>query len=115
MLEGRGDEIPVSRMPIDGTWPSGTAIWEKRNIAEVVPVWNQDICIQCGQCSFVCPHGVIQAKYFDAATPATAPPTASGRRRSTCAASPTFASRSTSPWRIARVAAFASKPAPSCR
>ena len=67
MLEGRGDEIPVSRMPIDGTFPSGTAAWEKRNIAETVPVWDQDLCIQCGQCSFVCPHGVIRAKYFDAA------------------------------------------------
>ncbi len=67
MLEGHGDDIPVSRMPIDGTWPSGTSVWEKRNIADAVPVWNQDTCIQCGQCSFVCPHGVIQAKYFDAA------------------------------------------------
>ncbi len=67
MLEGRGDEIPVSRMPVDGTWPSGTAVWEKRNIAETVPVWDQDLCVQCGQCSIVCPHGVIQAKYFDAA------------------------------------------------
>jgi pyruvate-ferredoxin/flavodoxin oxidoreductase len=66
MLEGRGNEVPVSAMPIDGTWPSGTAVWEKRNIAEIVPVWNQDLCVQCGQCSFVCPHGVIQARYFDA-------------------------------------------------
>ena len=61
MLEGRGDEIPVSALPVDGTWPSGTAVWEKRNIADTVPAWNQDLCIQCGQCSFVCPHGVIQA------------------------------------------------------
>jgi pyruvate-ferredoxin/flavodoxin oxidoreductase len=67
MLEGRGDEIPVSQMPIDGTWPSGTAVWEKRNIAETVPAWAEDLCVQCGQCSFVCPHGVIQAKYLDAA------------------------------------------------
>ena len=73
MLEGRGDEIPVSAMPIDGTWPSGTSIWEKRNIAETVPLWNQDTCIQCGQCSFVCPHGVIEAKYFDAARLDAAP------------------------------------------
>jgi pyruvate-ferredoxin/flavodoxin oxidoreductase len=73
MLEGRGDEIPVSRMPVDGTWPSGTAVWEKRNIADTVPAWNQDTCIQCGQCSFVCPHGVIQAKYFDAARSSDAP------------------------------------------
>lgn len=67
MLEGRGDEIPVSRLPVDGTWPVGTAAWEKRNIAETVPLWHEDLCIQCGQCSFVCPHGVIQARYFDAA------------------------------------------------
>jgi pyruvate-ferredoxin/flavodoxin oxidoreductase len=67
MLEGRGDELPVSSLPVDGTWPSGTAIWEKRNIADEVPVWDAETCIQCGQCSFVCPHGVIQAKYFDAA------------------------------------------------
>jgi pyruvate-ferredoxin/flavodoxin oxidoreductase len=73
MLEGRGDDIPVSRLPIDGTWPSGTAVWEKRNIADAVPVWNADTCIQCGQCSFVCPHGVIQAKYFDRAKLAGAP------------------------------------------
>ncbi len=73
MLEGRGDDIPVSLMPIDGTWPVGTAIWEKRNIAETVPVWAQDLCVQCGQCSFVCPHGVIQARYFDSARLEQAP------------------------------------------
>jgi pyruvate-ferredoxin/flavodoxin oxidoreductase len=65
MMEGLGDEIPVSMMPIDGTFPSGTAAWEKRNIAEMVPVWRSDLCIQCGQCAFVCPHGVIRAKYYD--------------------------------------------------
>ena len=54
---GAGDDIPVSAMPVDGTFPSGTAAWEKRNIAEIVPVWEPDLCIQCGQCSFVCPHG----------------------------------------------------------
>jgi pyruvate-ferredoxin/flavodoxin oxidoreductase len=73
MLEGRGDEIPVSAMPVDGTWPSATAAWEKRNVAEAIPIWNQDTCVQCGQCSFVCPHGVIQARYFDAARLETAP------------------------------------------
>ncbi|MGD0104478.1 MAG: pyruvate:ferredoxin (flavodoxin) oxidoreductase [Rhodopila sp.] len=66
MMEGRGDEIPVSAMPIDGTFPSGTAAWERRNIAEQVPVWEPDLCVQCGQCSFVCPHSVIRAKYYDA-------------------------------------------------
>jgi pyruvate-ferredoxin/flavodoxin oxidoreductase len=65
MMEGLGDEIAVSAMPIDGTFPSGTAAWEKRNVAEEVPVWRQDLCIQCGQCGFVCPHSVIRAKYYD--------------------------------------------------
>jgi pyruvate-ferredoxin/flavodoxin oxidoreductase len=65
MMEGAGDDIPVSAMPVDGTFPSGTAAWEKRNVAEEVPVWRQDMCIQCGQCAFVCPHSVIRAKYFD--------------------------------------------------
>ena len=65
LMEGLGDDIPVSAMPIDGTFPSGTAAWEKRNIADDVPVWNEDLCIQCGQCSFVCPHSVIRAKYYD--------------------------------------------------
>ena len=67
MMEGRGDDIPVSAIPVDGTYPSGTAAWEKRDIAEEVPVWLSDLCIQCGQCSFVCPHSVIRAKYYDAA------------------------------------------------
>ena len=65
MIEGLGDEIPVSAMPVDGTYPSGTAAFEKRNIAEEVPIWRSDLCIQCGQCSFVCPHSVIRAKYYD--------------------------------------------------
>ena len=55
MMEGLGDEIPVSLMPVDGTFPSGTAAWEKRNIAEQVPVWEPDLCVQCGQCSFRLP------------------------------------------------------------
>jgi pyruvate-ferredoxin/flavodoxin oxidoreductase len=65
MMAGRGDELPVSAMPIDGTFPSGTAAWEKRNIADEVPVWEPDLCIQCGQCAFVCPHWVIRARYCD--------------------------------------------------
>jgi pyruvate-ferredoxin/flavodoxin oxidoreductase len=66
MFEARGDEIPVSLMPVDGTFPSGTAAFEKRNLADTVPVWEPEICIQCGQCSFVCPHAVIRAKYVHA-------------------------------------------------
>jgi pyruvate-ferredoxin/flavodoxin oxidoreductase len=73
MLMGRGDDIPVSLMPVDGTFPSGTAAFEKRNIADEVPVWRPDLCIQCGQCSFVCPHSVIRAKYYGAGRLADAP------------------------------------------
>jgi pyruvate-ferredoxin/flavodoxin oxidoreductase len=73
MLMGRGDDIPVSLMPVDGTFPSGTAAFEKRNIADEVPVWRPDMCIQCGQCSFVCPHSVIRAKYYGAGRLADAP------------------------------------------
>ena len=56
MLAGRGDELPVSALPVDGTYPSGTAAYEKRNISDLVAVWDPDTCIQCGSCSFVCPH-----------------------------------------------------------
>jgi pyruvate-ferredoxin/flavodoxin oxidoreductase len=63
-MAGRGDELPVSALPIDGTYPSGTAAYEKRNIADFVPAWRADLCIQCGQCGFVCPHSVIRAKYY---------------------------------------------------
>jgi pyruvate-ferredoxin/flavodoxin oxidoreductase len=64
IMLGLGDEIPVSRMPSDGTFPSGTAAFEKRNISDDVAVWEPNLCIQCGQCGFVCPHSVIRAKYF---------------------------------------------------
>ena len=64
MMAGLGDELPVSAVPVDGTYPSGTTQWEKRNIALSVPVWEPDICIQCGNCSFVCPHSVIRAKFY---------------------------------------------------
>jgi pyruvate-ferredoxin/flavodoxin oxidoreductase len=74
MMEGLGEEIPVSLLPIDGTYPPGTAAYEKRNIAETVPVWEPDLCIQCGQCGFVCPHAVIRAKYYDESRLEGAPP-----------------------------------------
>jgi len=64
MLAGKGDDLPVSKIPVDGTYPSGTAQWEKRNIADFVPKWEPDVCIQCGNCSFVCPHSVIRAKFY---------------------------------------------------
>ena len=65
MLAGRGDDLPVSALPVDGTYPSGTAAYEKRNISDVVAVWDSDLCIQCGNCSFVCPHSVIRSRYYD--------------------------------------------------
>ena len=64
MMAGLGDDLPVSMIPADGTYPSGTTKWEKRNIADFIPLWEPDICIQCGNCSFVCPHSVIRAKFF---------------------------------------------------
>ncbi|WP_215762041.1 pyruvate:ferredoxin (flavodoxin) oxidoreductase [Acetobacter sp. P1H12_c] len=67
IIAGRGDLIPVSHMPVDGTFPSGTTQYEKRNIAVEVPVWDPDTCLQCGQCSIVCPHSVIRAKMYDVA------------------------------------------------
>ncbi|SBO43385.1 pyruvate:ferredoxin (flavodoxin) oxidoreductase [Cyanobium sp. NIES-981] len=73
MLERRGDGLPVSALPCDGTWPVGTARWEKRNIAAEVPVWESDLCVQCGKCVMVCPHGVIRAKVAEPEAFAAAP------------------------------------------
>ncbi|MEZ5044448.1 MAG: pyruvate:ferredoxin (flavodoxin) oxidoreductase [Saprospiraceae bacterium] len=64
MMRGQGDQLMVSQLPVDGTYPSGTTKWEKRNIADMIPVWEPDLCIQCGNCSFVCPHSVIRAKFY---------------------------------------------------
>ena len=64
MMAGRGDELPVSALPVDGTYPSGTTAYEKRNISELVAQWDPDLCIQCGNCSFVCPHSVIRSRYY---------------------------------------------------
>ncbi len=65
IVAGDGDELPVSAMPVDGTFPSATAQWEKRNIALEIPVWDEELCIQCGKCVLVCPHSVIRAKVYD--------------------------------------------------
>ncbi len=65
MIAGKGDDLPVSKMPDDGTYPVGTAQWEKRNIALEVPVWDENICIQCNKCVVVCPHATIRAKVYD--------------------------------------------------
>ncbi len=73
MMAGRGDDLPVSALPVDGTYPSGTAAYEKRNISELVADWDPDLCIQCGNCSFVCPHSVIRSTYYDESLLAGAP------------------------------------------
>ena len=75
MITGEGDDLPVSAMPIDGTFPSATAQWEKRNIALEIPVWDEEICIQCGKCILVCPHAVIRSKIYDSRNLEGAPAT----------------------------------------
>ena len=73
MMRGEGDTLTVSQLPADGTYPSGTARWEKRNIALEIPQWDKDLCIQCGKCVLVCPHSAIRAKVYDDAALANAP------------------------------------------
>ncbi len=75
IISGHGDLIPVSKMPIDGTFPSGTTKWEKRNIALEVPVWDEEVCIQCNKCVMVCPHATIRAKVYEEKYLENAPPT----------------------------------------
>ncbi len=75
MITYDGDLVPVSAMPVDGTFPTGTTQWEKRNIALEIPVWEPDLCIQCGKCVFVCPHAVIRHKVYDKALLPKAPET----------------------------------------
>ncbi len=64
MLAGTGDSLPVSALPVDGTFPSGTTRFEKRNISDIIAEWDPEACIQCGNCAFVCPHAVLRAKYY---------------------------------------------------
>ncbi|HTR23172.1 MAG TPA: pyruvate:ferredoxin (flavodoxin) oxidoreductase, partial [Terriglobales bacterium] len=75
IIAGRGDDLPVSAMPFDGTFPTGTAKYEKRNLALDIPVWETASCIQCGKCAMVCPHSVIRIKAYDPARLANAPAT----------------------------------------
>jgi len=65
MMADKGDSLPVSAFPIDGVWPSGTTKWEKRNIAQEIPVWDEVLCIQCNKCALICPHAAIRAKVFE--------------------------------------------------
>jgi len=66
LLAGRGDSLPSSALPLDGVWPTGTSKWEKRNLAQELPVWDASICIQCNKCVLVCPHAAIRAKHYPA-------------------------------------------------
>jgi pyruvate-ferredoxin/flavodoxin oxidoreductase len=75
MMANQGDLLPVSAFPVDGTWPLGTAKWEKRNIALEIPVWDTAVCIQCNKCALVCPHAAIRAKVYGPDHLAGAPPT----------------------------------------
>ena len=75
MMAGKGDLLPVSAFPVDGTWPMGTARFEKRNLALDIPVWDQKVCIQCNQCALVCPHAAIRAKLYAPEALAGAPAT----------------------------------------
>ena len=75
IMAGSGNELPVSAIPIDGTWPTATTQWEKRNIALEIPVWDPDVCIQCAKCSIICPHATIRAKVYDPAALDGAPET----------------------------------------
>jgi len=75
IIAGNGDDLPVSAFPVDGTWPSATTRWEKRNIALEIPVWDPSICIQCGKCAFVCPHAAIRTKVYAPEQLAGAPET----------------------------------------
>jgi pyruvate-ferredoxin/flavodoxin oxidoreductase len=75
LLAGHGDLLPVSAFPVDGTWPLGTARWEKRTLAREVPVWDAALCIQCNKCALMCPHAAIRAKVYAPESRAAAPPT----------------------------------------
>ncbi len=75
IIAGQGDSLPVSAFPVDGTFPTGTAQWEKRNIALEIPSWDPEVCIQCGKCSISCPHATIRIKVYDAKLLEKAPPT----------------------------------------
>ncbi|MDE2291075.1 MAG: 2-oxoacid:acceptor oxidoreductase family protein, partial [Elusimicrobia bacterium] len=75
VMAGRGDSLPVSALPVDGTFPTATARWEKRNIAREIPVWDERWCIQCNKCAFVCPHAAVRTRAFPAAAAAGAPAT----------------------------------------
>ncbi len=75
IMARQGDDLPVSALPCDGTYPTGTTQWEKRNVGHEIPVWDPDVCVQCGKCVIVCPHAVIRAKVYNEGELANAPAT----------------------------------------
>ncbi|MDJ0617819.1 MAG: pyruvate:ferredoxin (flavodoxin) oxidoreductase [Calothrix sp. MO_192.B10] len=75
MMAWQGDDLPVSALPVDGTYPTGTAKWEKRSVAQEIPVWDRDVCVQCGKCVMVCPHAAIRGKAYQPSELEQAPPT----------------------------------------
>ena len=75
IIAGNGDDLPVSAFPVDGTWPTATTQWEKRNLALEIPVWDEALCIQCGKCALVCPHAAIRTKVYPPESTAGAPET----------------------------------------
>jgi pyruvate-ferredoxin/flavodoxin oxidoreductase len=75
IIAGHGDELPVSCFPVDGTYPTSTSQWEKRNIAELIPVWDEELCSQCGKCFIICPHAAIRCKIYDKSLLSEAPTT----------------------------------------
>jgi pyruvate-ferredoxin/flavodoxin oxidoreductase len=79
MMVGQADQLPVSAFPVDGTFPTGTSRWEKQNLAQEVPVWEPDICVQCGKCVMVCPHAVIRSKVYEPSFLKAAPPSFKSR------------------------------------
>ena len=81
MIEGKGELLPVSALPVDGTFPTGTTRYEKRSIAQEIPIWDPDICIQCGLCALVCPHSTIRTKAYEASALDEAPASRSSRCR----------------------------------
>ena len=91
LMAGDGDLLPVSALPVDGTFPTGTAAYEKRAIAKEIPIWDPDICIDCGKCAIVCPHATIRMKVFAPEAVADAPARVPAARRSARRTSPATA------------------------
>ena len=113
IMAGRGEQLPVSMVPVDGVWPTDTTQWEKRNIALDIPVWEPDICIQCGKCSFHCPHATIRTKVYDGALLADAPETFKSDRTPRARTGRGSSGRCKWRRRIAPVAVPASRSAPA--